>query len=285
MTYTYNYSLIRFVPDPGRGEFVNIGAVAGDDAGEDWSLRAISNYQRAKALDTKSAFPAAMAFIASIAERMPDVERLEVTPTLSSDDLRRLSEEMQNIVQLTSPAPIVADSAEAALDLVFERLVVDPAQRRYRFKKKTTAQAATRRSYEQREIPSEALMEHATATAGANGTPFDFVVHNGGALQLVHCWSFQLPNQDDLIEQVRSWAWGVHEVRERGADVPTPSGAIEIPRTCDIAAVGLFPVEDQEAPALLEAEEAFKEVGVRLVPAEEVDTVTALAADLLSAVH
>ena len=26
----YTYSLVRFVPDPARGEFVNIGAIAGD---------------------------------------------------------------------------------------------------------------------------------------------------------------------------------------------------------------------------------------------------------------
>jgi hypothetical protein len=281
----YSYSLIRFVPDAGRGEFVNIGALAGDDEAGDWALRAISNYQRPKALDTKDAFPAAMAFVAGLAERMPDLERMEVEPRLYSDDLRRLSDEMQNIVQITAPAPIVADSAEAALDVVFDRLVIDPAQRSYRFQKKTTAQAATRRSYREHGVPAEAIIERAHVSAGANGTPFDFAVHNGVALQLVQCWSFQLPNQADLVEQVRSWAWGVYELREHGAGLEAGAGEIAVPRDCEIAAVSLLPIDGQQSPAYLEAEEAFREIDVRLVPAERVDEVTAAAVDRLGAAH
>jgi hypothetical protein len=43
---SYQFSLIRFVPDPARGEFVNIGAVVGDDEAQDWELRLISNLKR-----------------------------------------------------------------------------------------------------------------------------------------------------------------------------------------------------------------------------------------------
>src|SRR4051794_35352247 len=97
----YRYSLIRFVPDPGRGEFVNIGALAGDDEAGDWALRAISNYKRPRALDTKAAFPGALALVASLETRLPDVERFDLDPAMSTDSLQRLAEEMQNIVQFT----------------------------------------------------------------------------------------------------------------------------------------------------------------------------------------
>ena len=30
------YSLVRFVPDPARGEFVNVGAIAGSEESSDW---------------------------------------------------------------------------------------------------------------------------------------------------------------------------------------------------------------------------------------------------------
>jgi hypothetical protein len=118
-----------------------------------------------------------------------------------------------------------------------------------------------------------------------NGTPFDFAVHNGVALQLVHCWSFQLTNQAELTEEVRSWAWGVHELREHGAAIDASSGVIQVPGDLDIAAVSLLPVRGQEAPAYEEVEEAFREVRVRLVPADQVDDVTAAAVDLLGAPH
>jgi hypothetical protein len=43
----YVYSVVRYVPNPASGEFVNIGVIAGSDETGDWSLRQAGNQRRA----------------------------------------------------------------------------------------------------------------------------------------------------------------------------------------------------------------------------------------------
>ena len=42
----YLYSIIRCLPDPQTGEFVNVGVIAGDPATGDWAVRRLSNIER-----------------------------------------------------------------------------------------------------------------------------------------------------------------------------------------------------------------------------------------------
>lgn len=72
---SYQFSLIRFVPDPARGEFVNIAAVVGDDEARDWDLRLISNLRRARALDREGVLPAALGFVAHLDQRVGAIEQ------------------------------------------------------------------------------------------------------------------------------------------------------------------------------------------------------------------
>jgi hypothetical protein len=281
---SYQFSLIRFVPDPARGEFVNIGAVAGDPEDRDWDIRFISDYRRAQALDSDGRLPAAIAFATSLGGRVDALEQLpESGPApISHESLRQMAEEMQNLVQLTPPAPVVADSAELALDLVFDQMVVDPTRQRYRFKKKHPAQRSTREAYRAHGVPFDAIEQAAKISSGAYGDTFDFAVHNGHAVQLVQCWSFQLPNQDDLAERVKAWSWVVHELRQRGGLVRTGRGELEVPSDTEIAAVSIPPAEGSHAPAFAEAREAFRENGVRELTLEDADAVGEAAAELLA---
>jgi hypothetical protein len=284
---SYQFSLIRFVPDPARGEFVNIGAVVGDDEARDWDLRLISNLRRARALDRDGVLPAALGFVAHLDQRVGAIEQppyLEPEP-LTVDWLRRTSQEMQNIIQLSTPAPLVADSTEAALDLIFGELVVDPEAQEFRFEKKHRAQRSARVAYRAHEIPREAVEERAKVSSGVYGDTFDFAVHNGRAVQLVQCWSFQLPNQNELAEQVRSWSWVVHELRRGGGVVGTAGGELEISEGAEIAAICILPREGGEFSAYAEAQDAFTENRVTQLTPEEADGLGARAAQLLGAVH
>jgi hypothetical protein len=51
--------------------------------------------------------------------------------------LVRRATEMQNIIQFSQPAPVAADSAEAALDLVFDQLVLDETPKSFRSRRRT----------------------------------------------------------------------------------------------------------------------------------------------------
>jgi hypothetical protein len=276
----YKFSLIRFVPDTARGEFVNIGAIAGDDESEDWDVRWISNYARARALDSAGLLPAAKAFTATLDERVADLDR----PSLGSDPpsmawLGRLADEMNNVVQVSTPVPVAAESAEAALDLVFERLLVDPARTRYRFRKKHQAQAAARQAFRISNVPDSAVKPHARVSSGAFDFEFDFAVHNGKAVQLVQCWSFELPNQAELTEQVKAWAWMAHSIRGNGGSLTGEH--LEVPSDLDIAAVYIPPGESGAA-AFEEAQSAFVELEVTAVEFDHASQVGASAAGRLA---
>lgn len=280
----YKFSLIRFVPDPARGEFVNIGAIATDRDEEDWAVRWISNYTRAKVLDSEGYLAAAKAFTATLDERVSDSERL--VPDAEAPSLRwlrGLAVDMNNVIQLSDPAPVVADSAEAALDLVFERLVVDPARTTYRFRKKHQAQAATRRAYRAHHVPEAAVDRQTHVVSRAYDFQFDFAVRNGRAVQIVQCWSFELPNQAELTEQVKAWAWMVHELRENGGHMRAGAN-VDVPADVDVAAV-YIPPADGASPAFAEAQDAFGELGVTAASYEDADTVGAQAARLLAVPH
>jgi hypothetical protein len=275
---TYRYSIIRFVPDPARAESVNLGLLAGDDETGDWDLRVVSNFRRARAIDTAGALPGALAFIARLEDYVDDLS-FDGVATFTADGLNRLSIEMRNTVQLTLPAPVVAKSAEDAIDGLFDELLVDPAALRFRFAKKNEAVASTRRAYRQAQLPTDAVAEKVVVHAGPYEQTFDFVVHNGEVVQLVQCWSFQLPNQDDLAQQVKAWAWAVREIRDSkdsataGDDLTVRDGG-----GVDVAAVVIEPRSDDPRTAWDEAVAAFEEVRARAVPPDDADEVAQVAA-------
>jgi hypothetical protein len=282
---SYHYSLLRFVPDPARGEFVNLGIVAGDDDARDWDLRLIQNLRRARAIDEEGALGIAFSFAVNLEDHIvaleaPDAERAEIEP-ISIEYVRRLAEEMQNVVQLTPPTPVVAASAEEALDLLFTELVVDPTALRFRFEKKHRAVASTRRAYRAHDVPVEAVTERAPVTAGPYEGVFDFAVANGAVVQLVQCWSFQLPNQRELAEQVKAWAWVVGELRQQGGLLILGEREARAHEDVEVAAVIIPPAEGQVAPAFEEAEAAFKKTQVRPLTPDEADVIGQNAAERL----
>lgn len=282
---TYHYSLLRFVPDPARGEFVNLGILAGDDDAGDWDLRLIQNLRRAKAIDDRGSLGLALAFAARLEEHIVAGEQLPETTTaapITLDLVAQFADEMQNIVQLTPPAPVVAASSEAALDLLFSELVVDPTSPRFRFEKKHRAVASARRAYRAHEIPDEAITQRAAVSAGPYEAMFDFAVSNGEVVQLVQCWSFQLPNQAELAEQVKAWAWVVRGLQAHGGQLHVPDRDVPVPtQDVEIAAVFIPPIDDQDAPAFEEARAAFDETGVTQLTPEGADALGVSAAQRL----
>ena len=278
---TYFFSMLRFVPDPARGEFVNIGAIAGDEETQDWELRLISNLKRARSIDHASFLPHALEVAGEFQDRLA-TEDLPAPEQgwLTWPELRTLSGEMNNILQLTAPTPIEVQSAEGALDIVFEELVLDPAARRYRFEKKFRAVSATRQAYRAAAVPDEYVRQRVVVASGVFKTPFDFAVQNGRAIQLVQCWSFQLPNQDELADQVKSWAWTMQELRRQGGLLRSNVDAVPVPDNLDVGVV-YIPPRDGEASAFEEAQAAFHEVGATHVTPEHADELAQAAAAAL----
>ena len=276
----YSFSILRFVPNPARGEFVNVGAIAGDDDAGDWDLRVLSNWRRARAIDTEGLLPAAMGFLAELEERLPTDD--PETERLSLDDLRDLSARMNNIVQITQPHAVTAGDAAEALDLVCRDLLLDPAtmpQARYR--NRLTAVGAASRAYRSIELAEDHVARAVEVAAGSSTGTFDFAVHNGHAVQLAKCFSFELPDQTSLAHDVAAWAWLAHEVRERGARViPREGQRLDTDARLDIACVYVPP--RQQSPAFDQANEAFNELEITARSVTQAEDVARRAAGLLS---
>lgn len=111
------YSIVRVLPHPRTGEFVNVGALAGDPAADDWAVRRVGP-GRALAFAGPTAFCAGMDFL----DRL--TIEIEQGSTLGEEWLQRLHHDHRGVVQLSAPAPMLAMGPGHALDVIFGRLVV-----------------------------------------------------------------------------------------------------------------------------------------------------------------
>lgn len=171
------YSLIRYVPDPVRGEFINVGAIAGCDESSEWEIRQVANPARARRLDERGSLSASWAFMDQLGRAVDAHEAAIQQPTpaedtlLSEDWLADLWCRYRNIVQLSPPAPVLADSTTKALDEIFAQLVVDPAPHRRGENTKHPALAAVRRAYRAAGLTkAHDVHERVVARAGATAS-------------------------------------------------------------------------------------------------------------------
>jgi len=156
MKTKYTYSTIRFVTNPASGEFVNIGAIVGSDETGEWELRTVENLKRARQIDDHKVFHKVLSVINDVASRIDEYvdsieELLPIDYIINEQWLRCFYEDNQNILQLSTPTPMLADGLDHALGMVFDELVVDPTKRT-RGQTKQTAISAIKRAYSSHHI-------------------------------------------------------------------------------------------------------------------------------------
>jgi hypothetical protein len=193
----YVYSLVRCVPDPATGEFVNVGAIAGNPDTGDWSVRQVSNERHVRKLAGAAELGAVHDFLARVGGQIDSMQEVMLTGSadlLSESWLSSLSRDHRNVVQLTPPAPIVADSAEAALDVLFGRQIIDPvSQSRVRAVTKHGVLSAIGASYRDAGISPGLVRRKAELVVGDRvHATLDYAIANGSAVQLSQGWSFQV---------------------------------------------------------------------------------------------
>ena len=164
----YFYSLVRCVPSPRTGEFINIAAIAGSEESGEWSIRQIQNESRAKKLCSADDLAVVHGFLASSWEAIDrhDPEALLADEPLTLEWLRRLHHDHRNVVQLSEPMPIVGEGVEGALDVVFDHLLIDPVRGRREFITKHRVLAALRDSYGAAEIPAVLCQQRVETSYG-----------------------------------------------------------------------------------------------------------------------
>ena len=287
----YVYSVARFVPDPARDEAINIGIIAGADESGDWALRAVGNYSRARRLDGRKLLPGVREQLDRIEAMLDPYTDVQVPlfpvvhpETVDEAWLTRLSADSANVLQFTHPLPVVAESAEDAIDLLWNELIVDPTAKQFRFAKKSRAVSAFAHALRANGVPDDHVIRRTIVRSEPFHAPMDFAIHNGRVSQLTNCWSFQLPDKESLMEEITSWAWTVRDLRRNGGSVANRDGMIEIEGGRKTAIYVVYvppaPGADADARAFKSACSAFddSEVQALPVPAGEADAVARDAA-------
>lgn len=283
------YSVIRFVPDPIKGEFVNVGAIVGSDDSSEWAVRQVGNPIRARQIDEHGTLPAAWAFIDQLGRQVDAYEAvidgmtLDVLgPRPSEEWLGQLHQRNTNIVQLSAPLPLLASSAEDALETVFSQLIVDPAKRPGG-SAKHPALAAVRRAYRDAGLFAR-VIEGGTLEAGHHRERLDFGLANGRVVQITQTWSFQAADQESVAKSVRAWGWAVKAAKERGGLLRTQDGTVPVPETVDVEAVYIPPNGGGGQEELEDARSVFRALEAREVVIDDVSAVARRAAELLQAI-
>ncbi|GAA0430547.1 hypothetical protein Acor_46260 [Acrocarpospora corrugata] len=284
----YIYSIVRCLPDPRTGEFMNVGAVVGDPVTGDWAIRQLSNTDRVRKFAGSSAFGAASEFIFNVGSQI-DLSRQALEDgrePLGETWLARLHHDHRNVVQLSPPTPMVAQSAIQALDLIFDQMIIDRAsESRQPQVTKYHLGRDLREAYRQANIADELVRTRAKIYVGSRvHYDLDFAIANGHAVQLTQTWSFRRKDLDEVSLQVKAWGYAMERLRDGdGARVEDSQGhRSTVDQSVDLQVVVAPPETPEQREVYQEAEEVFGNLHVGVHPVEEVNAIGVRAAELLS---
>jgi hypothetical protein len=265
----YFYSVVRCVPSPRTGEFLNIAAIAGSEESDEWSIRQIQNESRAKKLCSADDLGVVHEFLASAWETIDqhNPEALLVEQPLTLEWLQGLHHDHRNVVQLSEPMPILGESVEGVLDTIFERLLIDPVRGQRGFITKHRVLAALRDSFEEAEIPASLWLPKAEIYVGNSvHALLDFAIGNGQIVQLSQAWSFQRASVTELSTEVKSWGYALSRLRlGDGARLVGQEGRLSAIRK-DVAIDVLCapPATTLQEQTFEEARQVFNDIGAEL---------------------
>ena len=279
------YSVVRYVPNPATGEFVNIGAIAGSDETGDWSLRQAGNPRRARLFGPIESLNAVDAFMNEIGSKL-DTFALMQGDEISESWLGDLQRRHRNVVQLSAPAPVLAETAEEALEFVFSQVIADGANgaevlpRGYATRLRLFSEL--RSSYRRANIRTGLIREKSSVVTGGFQAPMDFVIGNGVAVQLAHTWSFQIQSLSEVTKDIKSWGFTLERLLRNGGHTGGEEPA-EIPAGIPVEVVFAPPITNVQEDAFEEAKQVFGDLGVATVRQEDVARVADQARQRLRA--
>jgi hypothetical protein len=216
----YQYWMIRYVPNVARGEFTNIGLVCGADGG-DWAVSVDTRGIRSSGTlrsDLRELSGWTRWFRGRIASH--SARSLDDGADVGAAWIEHLRARQANAVQFSQPSPIEAESAEAAIDLLFPHLVERDVKRRARpgiTRQGMRAGVREALVYERNLVPGHTLFLQPKARVGRQHGQFDLSRDDAGGTILTNTWAFNVATLDDLERDTQSWNYFVSRFRNDGA--------------------------------------------------------------------
>ncbi|ABM12291.1 DUF3037 domain-containing protein [Mycolicibacterium vanbaalenii] len=289
----YVYSVIQVTPKLSAGETVNVAVIAGNDQVGDWSLRRVHDTNRARRFCGINAMTAAEEFLARTEERIDALREEDFAQWLgdfvgpatpvSEQLIDELAGWRRGVVRLTTPMPVIADSAEEALDLLVPDLLVETAPRSFARMTKKKLVADMSRSYLRAGLFHEQLLARPQLVVGQYRqfeTNADIAVATDRVVQICNAWSFQIADRADLLRSVQAWGWNMRELRDYGGVLEAQQ--LEVPADVDIEVVVAPDTSSEGQRALENAQLVFEEVQAKVVAWEDRDRVADSALKLVS---
>lgn len=286
----YIYSIARFVPAPARGEFINLGVLTGSEDAGDWALQTVSQTGNARHIDSAGALKSVMSQLTGIQESLDaftdsrgDLFANGDFPEINEGWLYQLSLDSLGILQFTRPYPVMAESAQEAIDILWPELILEPQSRDRGVVTKHRIMGEVSRSLRNSNIGPENFKKRVRLEADNSHSQIDFAIHNGRVVQLTQCWSFQVADQEDLLDNVKAWAWTIRNVRKSGGRILSGDQCYDVAREVPIAAAYVDPESQEGLTTYEEAKSVFNDEQINAIQfnLENVATIGALAAEKL----
>jgi hypothetical protein len=139
------FQLIRYVPDPVKNEFVNIGVVLRAFEGEQSALRLTRDWARVRCLDPDADTQMLEALEIEIGHRMRSQPAGDSRPGMTQPVLARLEDTLSNGLQITESKAYLAESFPAGLEELMRLYVDTPRRERSQRRSGRTALVAAMR--------------------------------------------------------------------------------------------------------------------------------------------
>jgi hypothetical protein len=278
----YEYSLVRCVPEPSTGEFINIGAIAGSWEEGDWSARQIGNWQRALKLCSSTQIGVVSRFIADATDQITTAE--DSLYALDQHWLNSLCADRRNIVQLSEPQLAFGESADQVLDFVFANQLIDPARTTREFIDKNRLLARLKKQV-RHSISDDNFVERPFLTVGGHiTTQLDIAFGADHAVQLTQAWSFQKGTVEDVATDVKAWGYVLEKVRNGALSrLVGRSRALSLPDNVAVGVVIAEPTTPQQQEVYEEAAEVFTLLKAHVYSQDESEGLVSDVARLLDA--
>jgi hypothetical protein len=225
------YSVVRYVPDPVRGEQINIGVVVTADDPPTFRARflPLSATGRLKRIGGRSDFR----FLRDLAQQMSASgdEHLPLEepgrPRWTYDALAKAAVEWANTIQFSEVRAALHEQPDALLDSLYTRYVADPRppvkrarDRRWVRRRVRTSLRNALGTFRPEADPNELILQPTQVMGEFEQHRFDFGLANGDLRRLVQTLSFETSDRGALKTEVDAVAWAIDDVRRRQSSLP-----------------------------------------------------------------
>jgi hypothetical protein len=166
------FQLIRYVPDPVKNEFVNIGVVLRASGGEQRALRLTRDWARVRCLDPDADTQMLEALEIEIGHRLREETADELRPGMIQPVLARLEDTLSNGLQITESKAYLAESFVAGMEELMRLYIDSPRRERsQRRSGRTALVAAMRMGFEEAGVWTLMRKQIAAADYTKRGDP------------------------------------------------------------------------------------------------------------------